>query len=165
MPGQNGLSVAEVLRAEFPNTKVIILSMLTSEGYVSRVLSVGVDGCIPKHAPVEDLEQAIQTVARGETYFHSDVAKVAVKSLVRNGGGAVSPSQLTQREREVLIHVSEGLSNKEIASQLGLGVRTVETHRDRLMRKLCIHSVAGLTKFAIRHGLVSLEAEPEPRSR
>jgi DNA-binding NarL/FixJ family response regulator len=95
-------------------------------------------------------------VQAGGTYFSSKVAQTALNRFMRNGQGTTEPPQLTHREREVLTRIAEGLSNKEIAVQLGVGVRTVETHRERIMRKLDIHHVAGLTKFAIARGWVSL---------
>jgi two-component system nitrate/nitrite response regulator NarL len=103
--------------------------------------------------------KAIETVESGQAFFSPDVARVALNQFVRGPGDGPSTSQLTNREREVLIQIAEGLSNKEIASHLGVGVRTVETHRERIMRKLDIHSVAGLTKFAISKGLITLREE------
>src|SRR5262249_47538420 len=116
-------------------------------------------GYILKAASPEELIRAIETVESGEAFFSPDIARVALNQFVRGPGEGPTPSQLTNREREVLIQISEGLSNKEIASQLGVGVRTVETHRERIMRKLNIHSVAGLTKFAIAKGLITLREE------
>jgi two-component system nitrate/nitrite response regulator NarL len=156
LPGRNGLSVAEVLRTELPQIHVVILSMFTSEGYVMQALKSGVRGCVPKDCSMEEVARAVQSVSDGDVYFSEGVARMALGRMVRNGHAAPSPEDLTQREREVLVQIAEGLSNKEIASALNLGVRTVETHRDRLMRKLGIHSVAGLTKFAIRHGMSAL---------
>lgn len=156
LPGRNGLSVAEVLRNELPDIKVVILSMFTTEGYVMQALKSGVQGCLPKDSSMDEVARAVQSVSDGDVYFSEGVARMALGRMVRNGQSTPSPEDLTQREREVLVQIAEGLSNKEIASALNLGVRTVETHRDRLMRKLGIHSVAGLTKFAIRHGLSTL---------
>ncbi len=156
LPGRNGLSVAEILRNELPDIKVVILSMFTSEGYVMQALKSGVQGCLPKGSSMDEVARAVQCVSDGDVYFSEGVARMALGRMVRNGQATPSPEDLTQREREVLVQIAEGLSNKEIASALNLGVRTVETHRDRLMRKLGIHSVAGLTKFAIRHGLSTL---------
>lgn len=162
LPGRNGLSVAEELRSELPDIKVVILSMFTSEGYVMQALKSGVQGCVPKQASLEEVARAVQSVSDGDIYFSEGVARLALGRMVRNGHTAPSPEDLTQREREVLVQIAEGLSNKEIANALNLGVRTVETHRDRLMRKLGIHTVAGLTKFAIRHGLSALGNSARP---
>jgi DNA-binding NarL/FixJ family response regulator len=100
--------------------------------------------------------KAIEAVNSGEAFFSPEVAHAALNQFVRGVANPSNDQTLTSREREVLVQIAEGLSNKEIATRLGVGVRTVETHRERIMRKLDIHSVAGLTKFAISHGLVSL---------
>jgi two-component system nitrate/nitrite response regulator NarL len=159
MPHMNGLAVTEVLRREMPNIKVLILSMHSNTDYVLRIIQSGARGYILKEASTEELVKAIETVESGEAFFSPDVARVALNQFVRGPGDAPSTSQLTNREREVLVQIAEGLSNKEIASHLGVGVRTVETHRERIMRKLNIHSVAGLTKFAISKGLITLRGE------
>jgi two-component system nitrate/nitrite response regulator NarL len=155
MPKMNGLAVTELLRKELPRIKVLVLSMHSNTEYVMRIIQSGASGYVLKDASTEELVRAIDMVNSGEAFFSPEVARAALNKYVRSGGeNAVS--QLTKREREVLIQIAEGLSNKEIASKLGVGVRTVETHRERIMRKLNIHSVAGLTKFAISKGLVSL---------
>ena len=156
MPEMNGLTVTELLRKESPKIKVLILSMHSNSEYVMRIIQSGASGYVLKEAPTEELLRAIEAVNAGEAFFSPEVARVALNKYVR-GITDTAVAQLTNREREVLIQIAEGLSNKEIASKLGVGVRTVETHRERIMRKLNIHSVAGLTKFAISQGLVSLE--------
>jgi len=155
MPEMNGLTVTEVLRKEFPKIKVLILSMHSNSEYVMRIIQSGASGYVLKEAPTEELVRAIETVNAGEAFFSPEVARVALNKYLK-GTGENAAAQLTNREREVLVQIAEGLSNKEIANKLGVGVRTVETHRERIMRKLNIHSVAGLTKFAISQGLVSL---------
>jgi two-component system, NarL family, nitrate/nitrite response regulator NarL len=157
MPRMSGLAVTELFRKELPKIKVLILSMHSNTEYVLRIIQSGACGYVLKEAPTEELVRAIETVSAGEAFFSPEVARVALNKYVRGVGSADAPTaQLTNREREVLIQIAEGLSNKEIAGKLGVGVRTVETHRERIMRKLNIHSVAGLTKFAISKGLVSL---------
>jgi DNA-binding NarL/FixJ family response regulator len=157
MPQMSGLAVTELLRRELPKIKVLILSIHGNTDYVLRILQSGARGYVLKDARPEELVRAIETVQGGEAYFSADVARLALNQFVRGGAEANGSSRLTNREREVLTQIAEGLSNKEIASQLGVGVRTVETHRERIMRKLDIHNVAGLTKFAIARGLVSLQ--------
>jgi DNA-binding NarL/FixJ family response regulator len=156
MPEMDGLVVAEKLRKEAPAVKVIILSMHSSREYVSRIVQSGARGYVLKNAPSDELLQAIDAVASGEAFFSSDVAQLVLNQYV-NDSGQSPLDKLTAREREVLVLIAGGGSNKEIAIKLDLGVRTVETHRERVMRKLDIHSVAGLTKFAISHGLVGLD--------
>ena len=159
MPHMNGLTVTETLRREMPQIKVLILSMHSNTEYVLRIIQSGARGYVLKGASPEELVKAIQIVNSGEAFFSSDVARVALNQFVRGKNGGEGSNHLTNREREVLVQIAEGLSNKEIASELGVGVRTVETHRERIMRKLNIHSVAGLTKFAIAKGMVSIRAE------
>jgi DNA-binding NarL/FixJ family response regulator len=158
MPQMSGLAVTELLRKELPKIKVLILSMHSNTEYVLRIIQSGACGYVLKEASTEELVRAIDTVSAGEAFFSPEVARVALNKYVRGVGltDATPAAQLTNREREVLIQIAEGMSNKEIAAKLGVGVRTVETHRERIMRKLNIHSVAGLTKFAISKGLVSL---------
>ena len=155
MPEMNWLAVTELLRKEIPKVKVLILSMHSNSEYVMRIIQSGASGYVLKEAPTEELVRAIEIVNSGESFFSPEVARVALNKYVR-GTGENNAAQLTNREREVLVQIADGLSNKEIANKLGVGVRTVETHRERIMRKLNIHSVAGLTKFAISQGLVSL---------
>ncbi len=163
MPHMNGLAVTEVLRKELPNIKVLILSMHSNTDYVLRIIQSGARGYILKEASTDELVKAIETVDSGEAFFSPDVARVALNQFVRSPGESAAATQLTNREREVLIQIAEGLSNKEIASHLGVGVRTVETHRERIMRKLNIHNVAGLTKFAITKGMITLRGEASAR--
>lgn len=156
MPHMNGLAVTELLRKELPQIKVLILSMHSNTEYVLRIIQSGARGYILKEAPTDELVRAIEVVHTGEAFFSPEVAHAALNQFVRGVANPSNDQTLTSREREVLVQIAEGLSNKEIATRLGVGVRTVETHRERIMRKLDIHSVAGLTKFAISHGLVSL---------
>jgi DNA-binding NarL/FixJ family response regulator len=156
MPQMDGLAVTDVLRKEMPQVKVIIMSMHHHTEYVLRILQSGARGYVLKDASTDELVKAIETVSAGESFFSRDVARVALNQFVRGNKGIGNETNLTNREREVLTQIAEGLSNKEIASRLGVGVRTVETHRERIMRKLNIHSVAGLTKYAISKGLITL---------
>lgn len=159
MPRRNGLAVTQMLRKEAPKVKVLILSVHNNKEYIFRIIQAGAHGYVSKEASPEELLHAIECVYAGETFFSPEIAQAALSQLVTNGGKAEPFSQLTSREREVLVLIAEGQSNKEIASRLGIGVRTIETHRERIMRRLDIHSVAGLTKFAIANGLIPLEGE------
>jgi two-component system, NarL family, nitrate/nitrite response regulator NarL len=162
MPGMNGLAVTEVLRKEAPDMKVLVLSVHSNKEYIFRVIQAGAHGYVSKEAPPEELLRAIESVFAGEPHFSEDIARAALSEFVNNGGKKEPFAQLTTREREVLVLISEGKSNKEIADRLGIGVRTIETHRERIMRRLNIHSVAGLTKYAIANGLIALESGPAP---
>jgi two-component system NarL family response regulator len=146
MPNMSGLAVTEVLRKDLPQVKVLILSMHQRSEYLVRILESGARGYVLKEAPSE------------ETFFSPGIARLGLNQFLhRNEDGGLA--ELTNREREVLILVAEGLSNKEVANHLGVGVRTVETHRERIMRKLAIHRVAGLTRFAVAKGLITLQDE------
>jgi two-component system, NarL family, nitrate/nitrite response regulator NarL len=160
MPGMNGLAVTEVLRKQAPQVKVLVLSVHSNKDYIFRVIQAGAHGYVSKEAPPEEVVRAIESVHSGEPYFSEEVARAALAEFVNSGGKKEPFSQLTSREREVLVLIAEGQSNKEIADRLGIGVRTIETHRERIMRRLNIHSVAGLTKYAIANGLISLEDGP-----
>jgi two-component system, NarL family, nitrate/nitrite response regulator NarL len=164
MPGMNGLAVTQVLRKELPEIKVLILSVHNNKEYIFRVIQAGAHGYVSKEAPPEEVVRAIESVYEGEPFFSEDIARAALSEFVSSGGKKEPFAQLTSREREVLVLIAEGKSNKEIADRLGIGVRTIETHRERIMRRLNIHSVAGLTKYAIANGLVSLEGGPEAAS-
>ena len=163
MPLMNGLAVTELLRRELPSAKVLILSMHRNPDYVQRIAQSGARGYVLKDASVEELVRAIETVDSGKTFFSPHIASMVLKGLIRSPGESPTHSQITNRERQVLIQIAQGLSNKEIARVLGVGVRTVETHRERIMEKLNIHSVAGLTKYAISKGLINLRDENNDR--
>jgi len=160
MPGMNGLAVTEVLRKELPEVKVLVLSVHSNKSSIFRVIQAGAHGYVSKEAPPEELLRAIESVSGGEPHFSEDIARAALTEFVNSGGKKEPFAQLTTREREVLVQIAEGRSNKEIADHLKIGVRTIETHRERIMRRLNIHSVAGLTKYAIANNLISLEDGP-----
>jgi two-component system nitrate/nitrite response regulator NarL len=160
MPKKDGLEVTDLLRKEAPQVKVLILSMQGTRDAVLRIIKAGARGYVLKDTPPDDLVRAIEAVQAGEAFFSPPVAQIALNQYVSESDQGDPLSKLSEREREVLALIAEGKSNKEIAMLLGIGVRTTETHRERIMRKLSIHSVAGLTKFAIAHGIISLEENP-----
>ncbi len=155
MPGLNGLEVAERLRKFDPAIRVVILSMHASEEYVVRALRAGAAGYLLKDSAVAELEVAIRSVARGETYLSPPVSKRVVDDYVSRTGGISDPlAALTARQREILQLVAEGHTSKEIAQRLGLSYRTIETHRNQLMKRLGVTDLTGLVRFAVRAGLV-----------
>jgi two-component system, NarL family, nitrate/nitrite response regulator NarL len=160
IPEPDGLAVTERLQKESPQVKVLILSMHSNREYVLRIIKAGARGYVLKDAPPDELVRAIEAVNAGETFFSPAVARIALTQYVNESSQTNPLSRLSEREREVLGRIAEGRSNKEIASDLDIGVRTIETHRERIMQKLDIHSVAGLTKFAITNGLAALDAGP-----
>jgi DNA-binding NarL/FixJ family response regulator len=156
MPHLTGLAVTEALRKELPQIKVLILSMHSTTEYMLRCVQAGARGYVLKQASPDEFVRAIETVHAGETFFSPDLARLALNQMVCGNGQSPGPADLTHREREVLARIAEGLCNKEIACRLNIGTRTVETHRERLMRKLDIHSIAGLTRFAIAKGMITV---------
>ena len=156
MPGLNGLEVAARIRQDYPATSVIIVSMHGDDESVRRALVAGAAGYMLKNSDKSELELALRTVARGDTWLSPALTKRVVKAFTQ--GGPVSPAGplqvLTPRQREVLQLVAEGHSNKEIATRLNVALKTVETHRTELMERLGIHGVAGLVRYAIQVGLV-----------
>jgi DNA-binding NarL/FixJ family response regulator len=157
MPGLNGIEVAKRAQRESPRTKVVILSMHADATYLNQALRAGVAGYLLKGAAVAELPLAIQAVTRGETYLTPKISQRVVQGFL-SGDGEPAPDPLaglTTRQREILQLIAEGRSTKEIAGLLDVSVKTVETHRTRLMERLDIHDVPGLVRFAIRSGLVS----------
>ena len=159
MPKLNGLEAAARATRDFPNTRVIILSMHMNEEYVLRALRAGAVGYLLKDAGTAELEIAIKAVARGETYLSPAVSKHVISDYVQRVHREVDAREpLTSRQREILQLIAEGHTAKEIAHMLNLGVKTVETHRAQLMARLDIHDIAGLVRYAIRTGLVTPES-------
>ena len=157
MPGLNGLEATARLLHDNPAVRVMILSMHQSEEYVRRALRLGAVAYLLKDAAPMELELALAAVMRGETYLSPAVSKGVVSDYVqrlRSDDQAGDP--LSARQREVLQRIALGLSTKEIARQLDLSVKTVETHRTSLMKLLDVHEVTGLVRYAIKTGLVSL---------
>jgi two-component system, NarL family, nitrate/nitrite response regulator NarL len=154
MPHMTGLAVTETLQKELPQIKVLMLSSNPNAEFVLRCAQSGANGYILKQASPDEFIQAIETVNAGQPFFSPDVARVALNQMVRGKQQGPDASDLSNREREVLTFIAEGLCNKEIGCRLNIGTRTVETHRERLMHKLDIHSIAGLTRFAVAKGLI-----------
>ncbi len=156
MPGLNGLeATARLIKAD-PSVLVLILSMHQGDEYVRHALRHGAVGYLLKDAAPMELEMAIRAVLRGETFLSSVVSKGVLTDYVeRLRSDAVTSTQLTPRQREVLQLIAEGHSTKEVARRLDLSVKTVETHRTQLMKQLDIHEVTGLVRYAMREGLIS----------
>lgn len=148
MPGLGGLSTAEILLERRPGTRILILSMHDSPEYISSALSHGAEGYVLKDVPTEEIKHAIDAVMAGERY------------LCTGAQGSLAPftpperEQLTNREQTILLQLAQGRSNKEVAQALDISVRTVETHRKNIKRKLGISSTAGLTRYAMEHGVL-----------
>lgn len=158
MPGLNGIEASRKLLAINPAMRVIGLSMHTDRRFVSEMLNAGAVGFVSKDAAFEELVQAIRTVLSGKVYLSPAVAGVVVDAYLRRSESADRTvfSALTAREREVLQLMAEGRNTKQIAIDLHVSIKTVETHRRQIMEKLDLYSVAELTKYAIREGLTTL---------
>ena len=159
MPDLNGVEAARQIIAQFPDVKIIGLSMHSDTLFVTEMLKSGASGYLLKDCAFDELALAIRTVVTGKTYLSPSISGVVVDDyLHRLSKADFSDSEvLTDREREVLQLLAEGKSTKQIALKLHISVKTVETHRRQIMNKLDIHTIAELTKYAIRKGLTSLE--------
>jgi DNA-binding NarL/FixJ family response regulator len=159
MPDLNGIEATRQIITERPQVKVIALSMYADRRFVVNMLKAGASGYLLKDCAYEELVRAIRVVMAHKTYLSPGVTDIVVKDYVQGtpDQGASVFSLLSPREREVLQLMSEGKSTNQIADSLHVSVKTVETHRQQVMHKLNIHNVAGLTKYAIREGLTSVE--------
>lgn len=153
LPNLNGSEVLRRLKAKNPRANILIFSAASSNSMVNRLLKSGVTGYIEKDAGLEELEKAIKLVADGRSYFSPRVVD-AMRELMVSGGQEDSLESLTTREREIVQLIAESYSNKEIANKLGMSVRTADTHRTNIMKKLDLHDVAALTRWAIANKLV-----------
>ena len=156
MPGVNGLVATRQILQAHPKTKILILTQYDNKEYVLPLMKIGAAGYVLKQAVDTDLVTAIRAVARGESFLHPSVAKVILDAYLQDSAtGSDDPySQLTEREREVLILVAQGHSTREIGETLHISSNTVDVHRSHLMRKLNLHSIAEISTFAVRHGLL-----------
>lgn len=148
MPGIGGLTTAEIILEKRPDTRILILTMHDSPEYISSALSHGAAGYVLKDVPTDEIKRAIDTVMTGQRY------------LCTGAKGSLAPyenperEQLTNREQTILLQLAQGKSNKDVAQTLDISVRTVETHRKNIKRKLGISSTAGLTRYALEHGVL-----------
>lgn len=158
MPQLNGIDATRQIEDLSGDTRVIALSMHADRLFVQGVLKAGAAGYILKDSAFEELAQAVRAVSNGQMYLSPGIAGVVVEGFLKTNGPPVADEvSLTAREREVLQLITEGISTRDIATQLHISVKTVETHRRQLMKKLDLFTVAELTKYAIRNGLTRLE--------
>lgn len=157
MPGMGGIEAIGRLHVLHPGLPVIVLSMDDSIEVIKRVVALGARGYVLKNAPSRELEVAVRTVAGGGSYFSAAIASLLLRQ------DADGPADLlTARQMQVLKLVAMGLSSKRVGSELGLSPATVDVHRARIMRRLGIHQIAGLTRYAVKHGLLRDVAAPVP---
>jgi RNA polymerase sigma factor (sigma-70 family) len=160
MPDMNGIEATRRIRAQCPQTAVLALTVHEADQYFFEMLNAGASGYVPKRAAPDDLVSAIRIVHHGEVFLYPSVAKTLVQSYLDHAGTnqvtAAPEEELTPREREVLTLIAEGLTNQEIADRLVLSVKTVDRHRENIMRKLKLHRRVDLVKYAIEKGLIEL---------
>lgn len=158
MPDLNGIEATRQIVSELPKVKVIALSMHSEKQFVEGMLNAGVSGYMLKDSAFEELISAVKTVISGRLYLSPDITGLVVTEYLkyRQAGQNSATNDLTPREREILQLLAEGHSTRDVARRLNISIKTVETHRSNIMRKLDLHTVAGLTKYAIREGLTAL---------
>ncbi len=161
LPNMDGITMAELMHVRMPEVKILVLSSNIDEVSIIRAVQAGVKGYISKDASGQELIKAIRTIANGEEYFGETISGIIFKSYMSKKGGNFTLAKnshdlLTEREKEVIRCFGNGLSYKETAAELFLSPRTVETHRNTIMEKLGLHSLAELIKYAIRNGIVKL---------
>lgn len=157
MPGMGGIEATRKIKAAWPDTAVLALTMHEDEQYFFEMLNAGASGYIPKRAAPDDLVSAIRVVKEGNVFLHATLARFLVRDVL--GGEKVSTpavEELTPREQEVLTYIAEGYTNREIAEALIISVKTVDRHRENIMHKLNMHNRVELVKYAIEKGLISV---------
>ena len=156
LPDMTGIEVTRLVKQQWPKVAVVALTIHEDAEYFFKMLQVGVNGYVPKRAAPEELLTALQTAIAGDVYLYPSLAKLLVKDYLSGERETTSKllDGLTEREHEVLTELAAGASNDEIATQLGISSKTVNRHRENLMRKLNLHSRAELVKYAIRKGII-----------
>lgn len=160
MPGMNGIEATRQIKQAAPATAVLALTMYEDDQYFFEMLRAGASGYVPKRAAPDELVSAIRAAGRGEVFLYPSLAGRLVRDYLQRGpaGEGDAPNdELTPREQEVLTLIAEGLSNNEIADRLVISAKTVDRHRENLMRKLNLHNRVDLVKYALRKGLIGLE--------
>ena len=160
MPGMNGIEAARRIKVQSPGTSVLALTMYEDDQYFFEMLRAGASGYVPKRAAPDELASAIRAVSRGEVFIHPSLAGRLVQDYLQRRDMEVqeqAAGDLTPREQEVLTLIAQGLSNNEIADQLVISAKTVDRHRENIMRTLNLHNRVDLVKYALRKGLIDLE--------
>ena len=160
LPDISGIEVAARVSAMYPEIKILILSMHTSEEFIVRALEAGANGYLPKDTSMKELLDAIYTIYAGENYFNKDISNTILKSFTSKSKTTAAENRyenLTKREKEIFELVVDGLTNKEIADKLFISIRTVDSHKTNILQKLELKSTVGLVKYALKHKLAQLE--------
>ena len=158
MPDINGIEASRIIKTENPNAKIIILSMYNNEEFVLKAISAGANAYLPKNISKRELLNAVEKVANGEEYFAEEIQKIIIRSMMQKSNSIDVPklNTLSKREVELLKLIVEGKTNKEIADELFISVRTVESHKNHIMVKLELKNQVELIKFAIKEGITAL---------
>lgn len=161
LPNMSGIEITKILKKDHPKIKILMLSMYTSEDFIFNGLKAGINGYLPKNTTRDELLLAIEEVYNGNEYFSKSISNIILKSFVNSakyGNNATDDklSILTKRETEILKLVVEGISNQHIADQLFISIRTVETHKTSIMKKLELNNTIDLVKFAIKNKIIEL---------
>ncbi len=159
MAGMSGIEATRRIKAAYPAVAVLALTMHEDEQYFFEMLNAGASGYVPKRAAPDDLVSAIRVVSQGNVFLYPTLAKLLVKDFLhRADAGTPAPGEeLTPREREVLVCIADGLTNREIAETLVISAKTVDRHRENIMRKLNLHNRVELVKYAIEKGLIHVD--------
>lgn len=161
LPNMSGIEITKILKKDYPKIKILMLSMYTSEDFIFNGLKAGINGYLPKNTTRDELLLAIEEVYNGREYFSKSISNIILKSFVNsakygNNANDDKMSILTKRETEILKLVVEGVSNQHIADQLFISIRTVETHKTSIMKKLELNNTIDLVKFAIKNKIIEL---------
>jgi DNA-binding NarL/FixJ family response regulator len=165
MPALNGLAAADQIMQANPRQRILILTITRSEQVIREVLEVGARGFVLKSDAARDLVNAVEALQQGRTFFTPQVGDMVLSGYLHGGTEKVNLPRLTTREREIVQLLAEGKSTKEVAGLLNLSVKTAETHRSNVMRKLGIHSVSELVLYAIRNNIIQAEVPPSKKSK
>ena len=158
MPDISGIEIAKYVSENYPGIKILILSMHSNEEFITKALSVGANGYLPKDTSMSELLEAINAIYKGDNYFNKNISDTILKSIINKSKQEnLEQNTLTKREKEVIKLVVEGLTNKEIADKLFISIRTVDSHKNNIMQKLNLKSSVELVKYAIKNNLADLD--------
>jgi len=161
MPIMNGIDATRIIKENDPNARILVLTMHDNQEYLNQIIRSGAKGFVLKNTDKEELLDAVKAVASGENFFSKDISKLIIDNYIRSAKDTEKTEgykevPLTKREIEILKHIAEGKSNQEIANHLYISYNTVDTHRKNIMHKLSIKNTAGLVRYAIEKGLITL---------
>ncbi len=160
MPDISGINVTKYVSENYPEVKILILSMHSTEEFITKALSAGANGYLPKDTSMNELLEAINTIYKGDNYFNKEISDTILKSIINKSKWEqenYKKKMLTRREKEIVSLVVDGLTNKEIAHKLFISIRTVDSHKNNIMQKLNLKSSVELVKYAIKNNLAKLD--------